>query len=103
RVKQLGALGWRLDFTFGNYVQAFAASTSASQVAEKALQALSAGYDADMAHLEVETDWIKSEPCPPRNGPSQNLAGMINDARAMAATALHACFYLSESDDDDAE
>jgi hypothetical protein len=32
-------------------------------------------------------------PCPPRNGPSQNLAGMVNDAKAMLATALITCTY----------
>ena len=103
RVKQLGALGWRQDFAFGGYAQVFPVGTPTSQVADKVLQALAAGYGADLAHLEVETNWIASEPCPPRNGPSQNLAGMINDARAMAATAVHACFYISESDNDDAQ
>ena len=39
--------------------------------------------------------WVASEPCPPRNGYSQNLAGMINDAPEMAGFALHACAYVA--------
>lgn len=93
RVARLAEFGWRLDPSFGNYVQTFPGSFSASQVAERVLQALKEGYDADVAKLEVKTDWIKSVRCPPRNGPSQNLAGMINDAPSMAATAVRACAY----------
>jgi hypothetical protein len=51
------------------------------------------GYDADIAHLEVQSAWVASEPCPPRNGPSQNLAGIVNNAPAMARTAIHGCAY----------
>lgn len=91
RVKRLAELGWRLDASFGNYAQTFPANTRASQIADRILQTLSEGYDVDLATLDVETDWIDSEPCPPRNGPGQNLAGLINDAPAMAATAVHAC------------
>jgi len=96
RVKQLSTLGWGLDPHFGNYVQTFAAAVPLSQVAGRIMQALSEGYGADLTSLDVETDWVGREPCPPRNGPSQNLAGMINDAPAMAATAVHACAYLPE-------
>jgi hypothetical protein len=56
-------------------------------------------YDADMQNLEVETKSIRSEPCPPRNGPSQNLAGIINDAPSMAAVSVHACAYKPKTDE----
>jgi hypothetical protein len=93
RIARLAALGWRLDSSFGNYVQSFPADLPASEVAEKILQALAEGYDADLANLEIRTDWIVSQPCPPRNGPRQNLAGAIDDAPAMAKTAIRACAY----------
>lgn len=96
RIKHLADLGWRLDPSFGNYVQTFAPDTPVSQVADSLLRALSEGYDANLADLEVRSDWIASEPCPPRNGPSQNLAGSINDAAAMAATAIHACAFTPD-------
>jgi hypothetical protein len=93
KIARLAALGWRLDASFGNYVQSFPADLPASQVAEKILQALSDGYNADLANLEIRTDWIVSQPCPPRNGPSQNLAGMIDEAPSMAKTGIQACAY----------
>lgn len=98
RVSQLIALGWRLDPNFGNYVRSFPSDSSASFVADKILQVLATAYDADLSNLEFETTWVSSEPCPPRNGPTQNLAGMINDAPAMRATAVHACSYHPQSD-----
>lgn len=93
RIARLAAAGWQLNPSFGNYVQDFPAGLSAKTVAEKILQALGESYDADLAGLEIQTDWIKSTTCPPRNGPSQNLAGMINDSPAMAATAVRGCAY----------
>jgi hypothetical protein len=93
RIARLDALSWRLDPSFGNYVQVFAADLSASKIAEKILSALADGFEADLSNLEVRTDWIASRPCPTRNGPTQNLAGAINDAPAMAATAIRACAY----------
>jgi hypothetical protein len=93
RIARLAALGWQLDTSFGNYVQVFPGGLPGSQVADKILQALKDGYDADLTNLEIQTDWIKSSPCPPRNGPSQNLAGMINDHPAMASTAVYGCAY----------
>jgi hypothetical protein len=93
RIARLATLGWHLDPSFGNYVQTFPAGLPAGQVADRILQALKEGYDADLADLEVQSDWIKSSPCPPRNGPGQNLAGMINDSPAMAATAVRGCAY----------
>lgn len=99
RIGRLAALGWMLDPSFGNYVQTFGSDVSAKDIADKILAALSQGYDADTQNLEVETKSIASEPCPPRNGPSQNLAGIINDAPAMAAFAVHACAYRPKSSD----
>jgi hypothetical protein len=98
RVARLTALGWRLDPSFGNYVQIIPSDWPASQIGDKILQALAQGYEADLAKLEVRTDWITSQPCPPRNGPTQSLAGMINDAPSMAATALRGCFYATKPD-----
>jgi hypothetical protein len=93
RIARLATLGWRLDASFGNYVQSFPADLPPSQVAEKILQALAEGYNSDLADLEIRTDWIASQRCPPRNGPSQNLAGMIDEAPSMAGTAIQACAY----------
>lgn len=98
RLHQLAALGWRLDPSFGNYVQTFPADTTASLIADKILQVLAAAYDADVANLEVESTWVASERCPPRNGPTQNLAGIVNNAPSMAATAIHACAYTPKPD-----
>src|SRR5262249_9456842 len=47
----------------------------------------------------IKTDWIRSQPCPPRNGPSQNLAGVINDSPKMAATAVYGCAYKPDPRD----
>jgi hypothetical protein len=93
RIARLNMLGWRLDHSFGNYVQNFPDNVPLGQVAEKILEALKEGYDADVADLDVKTDWVKSVSCPPRNGPSQNLAGMINDSPRMARTAVRGCSY----------
>jgi hypothetical protein len=99
KLKHLTELGWREDSHFGNYVQTFPAKAPVGQVAGRILQTLAEVYGADVEHLEVGTDWIAIEPCPPRNGPSQNLAGMISDARSMAATAVHACSYAPRLED----
>ena len=96
-VARLAALGWRLDPSFGNYVQTFRPDIPAGDVADRIVTALAQGYDADVDNLEVETTSIASEPCPPRNGPSQNLAGMISDAPSMAAFALRACAYKPDA------
>lgn len=98
RVARLGALGWQLDPAFGNYVRSFPAGMPASDVSGHIVQVLREAYDADPANMEIATDWLKSEPCPPRNGPSQNLAGMVNDAPAMAPTALRGCSYRPDPD-----
>ena len=93
RIGRLAAMGWQLDPSFGNYTETFSPEMSALEIAGKILEALSQGYDADTRNLEVETSSIRSEPCPPRNGPSQNLAGMISDAPSMRAVSIHACAY----------
>jgi hypothetical protein len=92
-VARLQALGWRYDGRFGNYDRTFPAAVSSADVANAALQALQASYRADVTQIEVQTAWVASEPCPPRNGYSQNLAGMVNDAPAMQLTAVHACRF----------
>jgi hypothetical protein len=98
RVARLEALGWRPDPAFGAYVQTF--RTSPAAVAEQAVRTLVEGYDADPADFQVESRWVADQPCPPRNGPSQNLAGLINDAPSMAPTAIHACAFYAEPDDE---
>jgi hypothetical protein len=55
-------------------------------------------YAADAPGLEVQTSWIADTPCPPRNGPSQNLAGLVNDAPSMRQTGLRACAYQPDSE-----
>jgi hypothetical protein len=98
RISRLTNLGWQLDPSFGNYVQVFPSGLPVSDLAARILQALKEGYDVDVTNLEVGSDWIKSQACPPRNGPSQNLAGMINDAPTMATTAVRGCSYRAADD-----
>jgi hypothetical protein len=98
RAGRLAALGWRLDPSFGNYVRSFPPDMPTGGIADQVLQALAEGYGADLARLDVQTSWVKSEPCPPRNGPTQNLAGIVSDAPSMAATAVHACAYRPKPD-----
>jgi hypothetical protein len=93
RLGRLAALGWVLDPSFGNYVQKFPADMPTARIADHILRALTEVYDADTANLEIETTWVADVPCPPRNGPTQNLAGSVNDAPSMRSTAVHACSY----------
>ena len=93
RIGRLAAMGWTLDPAFGNYVHSFGPDASARDIADRIVATLFQAYDADAQNMEVGTKSIASEPCPPRNGPSQNLAGVINDAPSMAAFAVHACAY----------
>jgi len=97
-VSRLTALGWRLDPSFGNYVRTFPSDATASTVANNILQVLAEAYGVSVADLQAESNWVLSEPCPPRNGPTQNLAGMINDAPSMKRTAIHACSYKPRAD-----
>lgn len=93
RVASLTSLGWRPEPHFGGYVIAFPVLTPRHEAADRILRTLVEGYDAHLDQLDVETDWIADQPCPPRNGPGQNLAGMVNDAPAMRSVALTACDY----------
>ncbi len=97
RIARLAALGWHLDPSFGNYVQSFPPDMPIGRIVDKILQALAEGYGADLADLEVQSTWVASEPCPPCNGPSQNLAGIVSNAPSMAATAVHACAYRPQA------
>jgi hypothetical protein len=99
RIARISELGWGFDPSFGNYVQVFPADISLSRVAERILEILVEGYDANLADLGVKTNWVASDPCPPRNGPSQNLAGAVNDAPSMMPTAVHDCLYEPSPDD----
>jgi len=91
----LTALGWTLDPSFGNYARAFPADMPTAEMTAHILRTLTEVYDADGASVEVNTHWVADVPCPPRNGFTQNLAGMVSDAPSMQATAIHACFYKS--------
>jgi hypothetical protein len=95
RLSRLAALGWVLDPNFGNHVQSFPADMPSAAVADRIATVLTEGYAADPTGLEIQTAWIADVPCPPRNGPSQNLAGIVNDAPAMRATALRTCSYVA--------
>jgi hypothetical protein len=98
RLSRIATLGWALDPSFGNYVQTFPADRPTSPVAAHILRTLTEVYGADSPNLEIQTTWIADTPCPPRNGPSQNLAGLINDAPSMRKTALRACSYKPDSE-----
>ena len=99
RIGRLAAMGWMMDQSFGNYVQTFKSERSSHDIAGKILDALSHGYDADLDSLQVETTSVVDEPCPPRRGPSQNLAGLINDAPLMASSAVHVCTLERANDE----
>ena len=91
--------GARLDFdpSFGNYVQTFPADMPATRIADHILRTLSEVYGADAAGLEMATSGVADMHCPPRNCPSQNLAGIVNDAPSMRATAVRTCSYVPTS------
>lgn len=94
KIGLLQARGWQLDPSFGNYVRTFPAEMAAADMAGEIDRALSEAYGADMTRLEISTRWMADVPCPPRNGPSQNLAGSVNDAPEMRATAVRGCAYV---------
>jgi hypothetical protein len=89
------SFGWALDKSFGNYVQVFPADVSVHRLEQEIEFALENVYEVDPARLEMRTDWVKKEPCPPRNGYAMNLAGAIYDGIAMARLAIHTCAYES--------
>jgi hypothetical protein len=97
RLSRLAALGWALDPGFGNYAQAFPADMPTSRVADQILRTLTEAYGAEPPNLEVQTEWVADVACPPRNGPSQSLAGLISDAPSMRKFALRACSYTPDS------
>ena len=93
RLERLDKLGWKLEPSFGNYVQVFSADIAPNRAALHILNALLDGYDAQASAIDVETRWVADVACPPRNGMSQNRAGIVNDDPAMRATALNACAF----------
>lgn len=90
---QLKSLGWKPDASFGNYVRVFPEEQPLGEVSDAIIEVLVKGYGADPARIEMKTDWITTTICPQRNGPSQNLAGIVNDARSMKKTAITDCSY----------
>jgi hypothetical protein len=98
RINRLGALGWVLDPSFGNYVRTFPADMPTAQISGVVVQTLSEAYAADVGDLDIKTSWVADLPCPPRNGFTQNLAGMVNDAPSMSATSVRTCSYVPEPD-----
>lgn len=95
RLVALTTLGWTLDPSFGNYARTFPTDMPTAQVADHILRTLTQVYDVNEADVEIDSHWVADIPCPPRHGPSQNLAGMVSDAPSMRATAVTACFYKS--------
>ena len=93
RIGRLASLGWILDASFGNYAQTFPADRSTASIAALLEQTLAEAYGAKIAELEIQTSWVADVTCPPRNGPSQNLAGMVNDAPSMRFATLRTCSY----------
>jgi hypothetical protein len=93
RLTRLATLGWAVDPSFGNYVQTFPADRPTAPIAAHILRTLTEAYGA-----EIQTTWIADTPCPPRNGPSQNLAGLVTDGPSMRKTGLRACSYKPDSE-----
>lgn len=96
RLDRLAELGWVLDPSFGNHVRIFRADIPRAEVADAIVAALAEVYDADISRLDIATAWVADMSCPPRNGPSQNLAGIVNDAPEMSATAIWECSYVAD-------
>jgi len=93
RKQRLTALGWRLDPSFGAYTQTFSPTLGLDQAADRILSALNQGYGADLTRIDVQTRWVGHQTCPPRHGPGQTLAGLVDDDPVMAATSVHGCTY----------
>ena len=83
RQNRLAAQGWTIDPAFGNYAKGFPADMPTGQISADILRTLTDAYDINLQDLELKTDWVVDIPCPPRNGPSQNLAGMVSGAPSM--------------------
>ncbi|WP_252511120.1 TY-Chap domain-containing protein [Phreatobacter aquaticus] len=95
RLAALAQASWVLDASFGHHVRVFVPSEPTDRAAQAILAVLQDIYGADPAALQVQTAWVLDMPCPPRNGPSQNLAGLVNDAPSMRPTAIFACSYAA--------
>jgi len=91
RVRALATLGWRLDPAFGNYVHAFPADMPTPEIAAHIVRTLHEAYGSDPADLERATAFVEDVPCPPRNGPGQALAGLVNDDPTMQR--IRTCTY----------
>lgn len=96
RIEHLNHLGWRLDPAFGNYVRDFAVDLPPKEIAAILLTSLIEAYHVVVGRLEFKNSRVAKVQYLPRNGPSQNLAGLINDALSMASTAVRAASYVPE-------
>ncbi|MDC7789409.1 hypothetical protein PQJ75_22265 [Rhodoplanes sp. TEM] len=96
RLGRLAALGFVLDPSFGHHVRVFPAEVPTATIAALVLQVLTEAYDAKTSRLELSTAWVADLPCPPRAGPTQNLAGSVTDAPSMRATAIRTCSYKAD-------
>lgn len=94
RVAALTTLGWTLDPAFGNYVRTFPVATPTAAIAAQIVRALADGYGVHPEDLERATTWVEDVPCPPRNGPTQNLAGIVNDDPTMRR--IRTCSFVPE-------
>jgi hypothetical protein len=91
RVRALATLGWRLDPAFGNYVRLFPADMPTREIAAHIVRTLHEAYGSNPVDLERATAFVEDVPCPPRNGPEQTLAGLVNDDPAMQR--IRTCAY----------
>jgi hypothetical protein len=98
RLGRLAALGWIGDPSFGHHVRTFPASEATARIADLIWRTLAEAYDAKADDFELNTDWVRDSVCPPRNGPTQNLAGIVADAPAMRKTAVYACSYKATAE-----
>ncbi|WP_299720866.1 hypothetical protein [Tardiphaga sp.] len=94
RLNRLAALGWVIDPAFGSYVRTFPAEVPTAAAARHIVRALTEAYAANIDTVEMSTRWVADTPCPPRAGPSQNLAGSVNDMASMRASAVRSCSYV---------
>lgn len=99
RVATLDALGWRDESSFGNYVREFQADVDTGKAAAEIRAVLDEVYAAELDRLYVRTNWIESEPCPPRKASRQYLAGSVSDSREVAASLVRTCSYEPQAGD----
>jgi hypothetical protein len=96
RINRLTALGWHLDPSFGNYARTLPVDASPMEVTRTIVEVLQEAYGVEIADVSVESIWIRSNPCPPRAGPSQTRAGMITDEAKLMPTAVRGCLLAPE-------